>query len=317
MNNDAIGAQLRDHEAFKDAWNDLPAVVLSDADIQIYQNELWQLLKDLSYRYTMRDSTSLPIETANELLRSAVFCIGQYFKCSGRSLENFAPLKPGIVAKLFESGRQEVLRRVEYGRSLLRTVMDNVLPIRSLCYLDTLDAIGDFFRQYDVHFMAHKIPCAIDYPLCHPLPELFGIEYILAYLKCLHLENTFCGRFNAHLVLRLLINHWPDYELALVNVCDPVFINAMGLCLLEKDVFALDINGQDKDDLRSLYGSWSKEGAEKQVKHALRRLMGLMDLTDDFAVSYFGASANDLLIRMSALVSTDGFDNLFVTVEGF
>ena len=273
-------------------------------------------MQDLSYRYTMGDSTSLPIEKANELLKSAVFCIDLHLKSSGHSLLDFAPFESGIVSKLFAYGRCEALRQVALGKELFENVIENILPVGQQCYLDTLHAIGDFFKLYDVHFMAHEIPCAIDYPLCHPMPELYGIAYINEYLRRLHLENTFCRRFQSDLIRRMLVCHWPDYQLALINLCDPIFINAMGLCLLNKDVFMLNLAEQDKTDLAALLCCWSQQEAAMRIDDALHRLLDTLDMADDFAVEYFGASANDLLVRMSALIDWDGFYNLFVTIDG-
>lgn len=301
-------------EAYGDG-NGVPALFLSDGDVQCYQNQLWELLKELTYGFTMGDSSSLPVETANELVKSAVFCIGLYLKSRGESLAHYAPIAPGTVAKLFSGGRQTVFDQIERGKAQWQAAIDTAPPVDSISYWDTLREIGGFFRRYDAKYLAHEIPCAIDYPLCHAVPERYGIAYVREYLRRLQLENALCARFSIDSVRQLLACHWPTYREDLINICEPVFINAMGLCLIGKDVFSLSMTGTDKTDLFARFGSWSADAAKQHMQNALHRLLDALGLHGGCAHSYFAHSANDLFVRMASL-GFDGFFNLFVTLDG-
>ena len=48
-----------------------------------------------------------------------------------------------------------------------------------------------FFAGYDADYGAHENPGSIDYPVCR-VPNLYGIEYIAAYITRLDMEERFC-----------------------------------------------------------------------------------------------------------------------------
>jgi len=61
--------------------------LLLEANIEIIQSKLWMLLEKQSDRFTMGDSSSVPVETAQELLLSICFCIEMHLNKSSNTLE--------------------------------------------------------------------------------------------------------------------------------------------------------------------------------------------------------------------------------------
>jgi hypothetical protein len=56
------------------------------------------------------------------------------------------------------------------------------------------------------------------------------------------MENLFISRFETKTVIRLLEAYCPDYPELLVNLFEPVGVNAVGLALCHGDIFSLDIS---------------------------------------------------------------------------
>ncbi|MEL7569888.1 MAG: DUF6179 domain-containing protein, partial [Eubacteriaceae bacterium] len=213
--------------------------ILSDDDVLDIQMKLFSLLAKRTHRYTMDDSSSVPIEIAEDLYQSICFSISLFLKQTGNSILFLKDTEPGQLLKLAWT---EIELQIKEGKKLLKLVRSTSQKIDNKSYIDTLKEIGNFFKDYDYRFYAHEIPCDIDYQLCQPLnKELQGIEYINEYLRSLLIENEFCSHFDKGIIVALLRSYCPDYKDLLINLYEPIAVNAFALALLHEDIFALDI----------------------------------------------------------------------------
>ena len=201
----------------------------SEAQKQLMQSRLFSLLIKRCNRYTMGDSSSLPVETAEALLSSILFTLRQYIREHGDS----ALLLQEDWDDILSLGNRELQTRCARAKRELTRMKVCAPAVQSLAYSDTLKALGDFFSHYDSAFFAQDIPCDIDYPLCNPPDErLQGIEYIETYIHTLVLENTFCSRFPAQQI-RDLTDCVPEYHELLLNTYASVGAYALCRALLE------------------------------------------------------------------------------------
>ncbi|HAG11189.1 MAG TPA: hypothetical protein DCK76_07390 [Desulfotomaculum sp.] len=79
------------------------------------------------------------------------------------------------------------------------------------------------------------------------------------YLGRLLIENRVIGSFDVDKVISLLQCYCPDYRWLLINIYEPVAANAMGLALLDEDIFTLDVGADRQRKLVNLFKSCSKE----------------------------------------------------------
>jgi len=284
--------------------------ILSAEDMGNIQSQLWQLLGRQTGRFTMGDSSSVPIETAQELLASICYCIGIYLKESGID-EGAIKLKSESLSDLFAHGQRVVATKIDLGRKLLSEAKKTALDIDNISYHDTLREIEYFFKKYDYRFFAHDIPCMIDYQLCHSIPELSGIEYINEYLSRLIIENKFCRHFNSSLITSLLQGYCHDYREQLINMFEPVLTNATGLALLDKNIFLLDVNDADRVDLLNLFRLWTEEEALENLITSAEKLCSILSIEDISSREYLKSTASGLMSRIRMLKETGNFDNLF------
>jgi hypothetical protein len=198
--------------------------VVSPEDAVAFQHRFLQLVERRTAIYTMGDSTSVPKHVAVDLLRSVCFVLGIDFSY------------PEVPERLlhvdledeFRRRLADIERKVESAGQLWRDVCAAMPPIANIALQDTLTSIGDFPAQYDFRSMAHEIPCSIDYPPCHPVPEsLLGVEYIDEYLRRLLVEVDFLRRFEPDACVRVLDRSCPDYVGLLVNLYEPIAINVI------------------------------------------------------------------------------------------
>lgn len=287
--------------------------ILTREEIRSVQTRLWILLGNRTERFTMGDSSSVPIETAEELLKSICFSIGMYLKASSDSL---SLLKNEDMETLLKLGWTEIEKAIETGKELLDKVKTNALPIGNISFNDTLQEISLFFKKYDYRFFAHEIPCSIDYQLCRAVPEeLQGIEYINEYLRRIIMENEFCRHFDTEKIKMLLKSYCPDYKGLLINIYEPIVTNAIGLALLDGDIVSLDIMDSDRSRLLCLFRTWSKEEAIEALCQASEKLFDRLKITDAAEKEYLKTAAVNLYTRIESVLPTNRLDGIFLSLS--
>lgn len=269
------------------------------------QKELYPILERQVKLYTMGDSSSLPIEAVRELLYSINFCIETHLICGSESAA------ASSLVQVFEGGQRDVWQLTEDTKILLRVAEETDPGYGSVAYMDTIRAIDDFFRSYDMRFFAHDIPCMIDYPLCHPVPEtLQGVRYISEYLRRLIIENRFCGCFTRQNAERVLNSHQSEYRELVINLFEPVFACAAGLALLNRDTSCLRLSADACEQLHRLFWPWDEEQAKIRLREAANRLCVRFRLWDTGMRNYLINTAESLLLILKH-TSYEGYHNLF------
>ncbi len=271
---------------------------LTNMDMTGIQAGLWRLLAARTERYTMGDSSSVPVETAQELLTSICFTLGLYLKENGGSLQMLAE---SDLNELLGAGFKILEERLELGKRLWQAACLTAPEIENISCRDTLQGIGSFFRRYDYRFFAHQIPCDIDYQLSQPVPDtLLGIEYLNEYLRRILIENHFLRRFDRKLVIRLLTSFCPDYKGLLINLYEPAAVNALGLALIGGDPFLLDIDDAGRARLAALLTPLPERTVRSALKRAAEVLCRALDIRDAAAQHYLTRTAENLYPRIAA-----------------
>lgn len=279
-----------------------------EKDMLRIQKSLWILLAQQTERYTMGDSSSVPTETALELFKSICFSIGWYLQETG----NDTGLLTDNMQNLLQLSRAMLQERIEEGKKLLRQAVASAPPVGSRSYLDTLNGLGEFFRCYDCRFFAHQIPGNIDYQLNQPVPEtLLGIAYVEEYLHRLLIENMFCRSFNTETMIRLLERSSPEYRELLVNIYEPVAVNAIGCVLLGKEVRELDISADDRIRLTDYFRKLDQDESRKALQAAADRVCSELGITDSASCDYLRQSSLELYPRIKAAIAGGDLEEVF------
>lgn len=285
---------------------------LDERDMLRIQNELWLLLAQQTEQYTMGDSSSVPTETALELFKSICFSIGWYLQETG----NDTGLMIGNMQDLLQASRALLQERIEEGKKLLRRVAASAPPVGSRSYRDTLAGLGEFFRCYDCRFFAHEIPGNIDYQLDQPVAEtLQGIAYVEEYLHRLLIENKFCRSFHIETMISLLKSSYPEYRELLVNIYEPVAVNAIGRVLLGKDVRGLDISADERARLADYFRSLAQDEASKELRAAADRVCSELGITDPASCAYLRQTTLELYTRIKTAIAGGGLEEVFPSLR--
>ena len=257
---------------------------------------LYLLLEERIRRYTMGDSTSVPVDTARRLLESILYCLDIQRRADKNALPDSAPMKTR-----WQAGVDAAKRTAKRAKLLLLQAQRTPPPLSNTAYCDTLTALPAFFAGYDADFFAQEIPCSFDYPLCQPVSDaLFGAEYIQDFLRRLLAENAFLRAFSADALLSLYEKYYIDYADLLVNLYLPA-AEMVTLCALAgAPVRALSLTPEQLASINQKLLSINDAEARQRMEDAADSALFELGLTSDFLHAYTKQAARDLLVRLRA-----------------
>jgi hypothetical protein len=263
--------------------------------------EVYAVLAERIARYTMGDSTSVPIETAQRLLESLLYCVDlQRRVLATDSTEHMS------LAQRRETGVLEAKRIAKRAKLLLRQLQHTPPPLTNTAYCDTLEALPAFFAGYDADFFAREIPCSFDYPLCQPVSEtLYGAEYMADYLRRLLTETAFLRAFSAEALRSLYLRYYIDYADLLVNLYLPAAEMATLCVLAEQPVHALWVPPAKLAQIERSLALASEQEALQRVKRATEQAIRALSVRGDYLLHYTEKTALDLLVRIRAQKSPE------------
>ena len=291
---------------------DVSQVLTEEDEINI-QSKLWQLLARRTELYTMGEHSSVRIETAQELLQSISFCLDIYLKQSGHTKKL---LITADLEELFDLEQKAIEEQMDLGKRLYSKACLTAPKIENISYKDTLRSVGGFFKKYDYRFFAHLIPCDIDYQLCHSVKEsLQGVEYINQYLGRIIIENAFINKFEKNLAENLLNSYCSDYKGLLINLYEPLAVNAIGLALLHEESKKLNITNLESRHLTALFEPLTTTPAKKALSEAAIRVCSELDINDPSSVRYLRKTAEELFPRIEAALPHGNLNGIFLSFE--
>jgi len=282
----------------------------SAEEVAAFQERFLRLLERRTAIYTMGDSSSVPRHVAGDLFLSTCFVLGI------DPVEQTVPddlLSADLEAE-FRRRLAEIGRKVELTERLWQEACLALPLIPNVALRDTLASIGEFPKRYEYRSMAHEIPCSIDYPLCHPVPEsLLGVEYVNEYLRRLLVEAEFLGRFEFDACVRVLSRSCPDYFGLLINLYEPVATNAVGRALIGEDPRPLDVSEEDRARIAALLGPLGEGRRVAVMREAASSVCDALGIGDDRAVAYLSDLAPELLPRIEVGLARGDLRGVFVS----
>lgn len=283
--------------------DDAQALFLPDEGREAESLEaLYALLEERIRRYTMGDSTSVPIDTAQLLLESIVYCVDLNRRFPTQDAQKDAPLKAR-----WQEGVRKAKRIQKRARLLLMQAQRTPPPLVNVGYCDTLNALPAFFTAYDPDFFTKEIPCSFDYPLCHAVEDtLFGAEFMQEYLRRLLTESLFLRAFSEEALRALYANYYIDYVDLLVNLFLPAAEMAILCALAGESVRQLTLSQSALLRVGAMLSEAEEEKAQRMMQDAADHALHELELGGDLLRKYLHKTALDLLVRLRAVSQSGG-----------
>lgn len=220
-----------------------PIPTLSDGQSDALRKNLMALLAAQAGRYTQGASGSLPKETMDELLVSALYTLS----VDPTRPESYAPLVGQDIFACFFQAQTRLLQKRDAALALASSLCLRMDDLGCVALRTTLSSLLNGLKRYDAVFFAHHVPGDIDYQLCMPVSEsLMGVDYALRYLQRLELEDELLTCFPIHRVLALLDGVSARWRALVCNLLTPVLENAMALMLLGRPPRRLHVSSNDR-----------------------------------------------------------------------
>lgn len=274
------------------------------------QLKLWDFIGKQVERFTSGDSSSVPVEMAQELFASVCYTLG--IDIAGNP-DDLAWILDADLDQKFRDGTEDLKRKLKIGKRLWQAACLGVPKIHNESMHDTLRSMSGFFRHYDPYYFAHDIPCDIDYQLCRPVSErLLGVDFVNEYLKRIVIENELLSCFSPSRCTSLLNVFCPDYEGLLINLYEPVATNVIGLSLIGGDIRSLNISEFDRWRISGLLGPLPEEQVIEALKHAASLACDTLGITKLPSRHYLRKFAAALYPRLDAALSAGNLDGIFL-----
>lgn len=249
---------------------------LTAAEEGVVRERLYALLTEQTRRYTLGESSSVPVELAEELLRSLCFTLGLSPE-GGERARALLALDWGVELERGRAGLRHCLKR---GKQLWEIACVEAFAEDSVALTDTLRSFGRYWQRYDLRYFAHHVPEDVDYPLFVPTPEdRLGPVYAERWLGQLLLEQRFLsrlGRGDCRRVLRAAAG--PDYRWVPMNLFLPPASAAIGRLLLDLPPLPLELGDRGRSRLAARLGKLSSGARRERLElagEALCRTLGL------------------------------------------
>lgn len=304
---------MADNNLYLELFNESNLANISNEEREIVKIKLWTLLEKVIERYTMGDSSSVPVEVAEELLKSIIFLLKKEIK-EGRVLGEI--FESESLESVWKNSWKTIEMDIAKGKDLLERVIRTSASIENISYEDTVVEIGVGLKVYDYRFLAHEIPCSIDYQLSNPVAEeLLGIDFINEYLKRLLFENEFCNNFDKEKIIGVLKSYCNDYKGLLINIFEPVLTNVIGLELLERDIFQLEIKSYEREVFLYTFKNMNAKEIREELIKSANNLCDKLKIVNDDEIDYIKMTVLNLIPRIEEGIKNNNLENIFLSYK--
>ena len=285
----------------------------SKSEQELILGKLYKLLEKQAAKHNGVDSTSMPVEKAQDLLESLLYTIEVTIE-NGITKEE---LLNSDFSLLIEQGQNILKEKLTSAKVEWKLMCQDLPQIQNVYYLSTIKNLSQFFQNYDIYYGTHHIPCSIDYwPLCPVSETIKGINYIEEYLHRIQIENDFLHCFEHTDIIMLYERYLPDYADSLFNLCDPVLTNAIGLGLLEEDIHKLNISSTHRITLYQILEGASIDELQSLLKQAVLYVCQRIGMTNREEQEYFVHAASELAFRIHEALKHQDLSHIFISTEG-
>lgn len=257
------------------------------------EEKLYRLLAKRAHRFSLGENTSLPEETAEEMLRSIRYVLMQ---------QNPTPLAlaNGNLDTIWNEGIACIEQKKKQAERLIAMAVETFPPLENRSLRETLQSISVFPKKYDYRYFAHQAPCDIDYQLCRPVPEtLLGVDYINTYLRRIIIENDFLRRFSSEKLQEFFRRTNPEYEELILNLYEPVAAEAIGSILAGEPGEMLFLSPEGRQHIAEKFRLCHREEMRSALAEAAAHLARQLGLSPT-AAEYLHGAALDLSPRILA-----------------
>ncbi|WP_167957258.1 DUF6179 domain-containing protein [Anaerosporobacter faecicola] len=259
--------------------------------------EFVPIVSKLVERYTSKESSSVSVAVARQLMEAVVYCIHYGLRKSSKYQLDSGEKIPAQTA--YELGYQRIMERTKQLNDLYTSMLPTFSAYDNRAYIDTImKGMPAFFLHYDVQFAPQDQILTLDYPILRPLGQEEGIEAIDRYLQATILEQTFLRVYPEEYVRAVLEQYHEDHKELLINISSIVLQNSLLSMWLRKPLLSREFSLKDCDWITDQVLMHSSVETEQILERLLQILIkrGYEDNQELYA--YLSYEIHELTIRL-------------------
>lgn len=284
---------------------------VTDEDLQVFYLKLYALLAKQADRYMEGRSSSIPKETAEQLMKSILYVIGMEVRSENNGYMALHKLMSWDVDSLFGSGLSVIEKKLKKVRHLQRSILNNLVISENSYYRSTIeDGVNAFFDLYSPQYSAHLIHITADYPLMAQRPSCQGVLFMEQYLTFIQIENRFLLQVDEEDLHHIMLSVSEHYEKIPVNLCQPAVFSALGRVLCGKNPEGVILQDADVERLKGIL-SVDADHLKEMVHHAMHQLLFAFH-TGRKETEYFMSLKDGLAKQIHQAIIDNTLHKLFV-----
>ena len=281
---------------------------VTDEDLQMFYVKLYALLAKQADRYMEGRSSSIPKETAEQLMKSILYVIGMEIRSENNGYMALQKLLSWDVDSLFVSGLSVIEKKLKKVQHLQRSILKNLVISKNSYYRSTIeDGVNAFFDLYSPQYGAHLIHITADYPIMAQRPSCQGVLFMEQYLTAIQIENSFLVSVDEEDLHHIMLSVIEHYEKIPVNLCQPAVLSVLGRVLCGKKPEGVILQRVDVERLKGIL-SVDADHLKEMVHHAMHQLFH----TDRKETDYFMSLTDGLTKQIHQAIKDNTLYKLFV-----
>ncbi|MDD3412869.1 MAG: DUF6179 domain-containing protein [Lachnospiraceae bacterium] len=231
--------------------------------------ELLPIVAKLTEKYTSKESTSITLSKAKQLMGAVQYCINETYQSEVDTKELQTLYEKESAKSRYERGYQIVIKKAKRVKEEFESLVTSFESYGNRNYYDTIvKGMPAFFLHYDARFEPQNHILTLDYPTIVQLDGKCGIDAIEYYLKCIQLEQLFLHRFSENYIRTVLRAYHEDYEDMFFNICNIVYRNMIGCMILRKKDAGMGLNSEEVKKITQIVNRMDR----KELQEYLDRL---------------------------------------------
>lgn len=261
--------------------------------------ELLPLVKELSWKYTGKASTSITYEAAQQLMRAVLYCIQEYTLGAGK--DELCPGKKVAAREAYELGYELVLKKTQDARKCYNQIAEQFDSYGNRAYEETFrKGIPEFFLWYDARLKPQEHILTLDYPALGNDVKACGIDRIYEYLWSIDKEQQFLSRFPKAYVRAVNRERYPEYEEYFVNVCQTPLRRILCCMLAEIDLTRTELSKEEYVQIEQALDMDEEtgKGLKGRLEAALKLLVNQIYGGEEEMYQYLSRDLDDLAFEL-------------------
>lgn len=287
--------------------------LLSETQIQKIQFECLNLLAFKTEQYSGGFSSSIKINLANSIMKSTFYTIGLHLKSFDSPDDAIKVLIDKRLSDVYALGKKQIDIKLKSTKHFHTQFINGMINTINVAYSSTLvDGINGFFKLYNPDYGADEIHITADYPLCNPIGNFVGIEFIQKYLKSANCENIFCRYFSDKAIHNLLSGFDLHYSELIFNIFEQVLTTSIGCVLADTDPINLEITYIQMNRLHTLLFGKSREEIYQIIVTAYKELVNQLSLTNSSLQKYIEIALHQITINIHNGIKKEMLERVFI-----